>query len=95
MKYFFARWLHDFMDEPTSFYSEIDEHRYEVRKIEIYRDGRFGIATQEFQYGETELGDQAIPSLAEINEDPKFEAHEISREEFEQEWLHYLPLRAS
>jgi hypothetical protein len=33
-------WHHEFIDEPTWLYSELDENRYEVRKVEVFKDGQ-------------------------------------------------------
>ena len=33
MKYIKVRWIHDFEDDPILIYSELDENRFETRKI--------------------------------------------------------------
>ena len=45
MEYIKVYWMHDFIDEPIILYSELDEKRFEVRKIEIYRNNRIAYAT--------------------------------------------------
>ncbi|MBE7730493.1 hypothetical protein F1542_12150 [Komagataeibacter sp. FXV3] len=69
----------------------MDDDRYECRKIEIYGDGRFGIADETRPAGETWLADVKIPPLSEINKDEQFEATEISRTEFKKIWNGYSP----
>lgn len=36
MKYIKVIWMHSFDDEPTELYSEIDDERYETRKVEFF-----------------------------------------------------------
>jgi hypothetical protein len=39
MQYLWIKYLHDEEDEPTDVYSELDENRREVRKVEFFRHG--------------------------------------------------------
>jgi predicted 3-demethylubiquinone-9 3-methyltransferase (glyoxalase superfamily) len=78
-------WHHDHADEPVALYSEIDSG-FEVRKIEVYRDGRHGYADRSRSMGTTVLGETVMPALDEINEDPEFSAAAITAEEFERVW---------
>jgi hypothetical protein len=76
-------------------YSELDEDRYEVRKIEIYRDNRIGYADIDSQFNETELGEEPVPEIEEINKELEFFAIQISSKEFEMVWedlvsIHYI-----
>ena len=45
MTYFKGKWKHSFEEEPVWFYSELDEERWEVRKVEIHGDGRKNFAS--------------------------------------------------
>ena len=45
MKYIKVRWLHDFDTDPIELYSETDKNNMELRKIEIYKDLSFGMAS--------------------------------------------------
>ena len=91
MEYFTVYWFHSFDDEePRIFYSEIGDDRYEVRKIEVYDDGSFGMAGSDFSFGGTELGEKPVPSLEEINGDTQFKADAITPGEFEALWVKYL-----
>lgn len=86
MTYPLVRWMHTFEDEPSVLYSELDEHRMERRKIEIFPDGRWGYADDEEEVGGSRLGEAPTPSVEQINADPEFEADEIGRDEFERLW---------
>jgi len=90
MEYFTAYWYHTAgNEEPRTFYSEIDNNRFETRKIEIYEDGSFGMAGDDFSFGGTELGDMSVPPIEEIDGDTEFSASIISAEEFEAVWAKY------
>ena len=39
MQYVLVEWEHDLEDEPYRIYSELDEARMEVRKMEFFRNG--------------------------------------------------------
>lgn len=68
-------------------FSEIDNHRYEVRKIEVYKDGIVRKCDEKMINSKIELGDVAFPeNLDEINQDEQFHAQYISKKEFESIW---------
>jgi hypothetical protein len=93
MKYIVCDWKHDDPGFPIRIYSELDEERYETRKIEIFPDGRVGYADLEkVDNGDTGLSEKPLPSIEEINADPVFDAKEISKEEFEQVWCKYVEM---
>ncbi|WP_232457234.1 DUF6881 domain-containing protein [Burkholderia ubonensis] len=85
-----ALWKHAFETEPIRLVSALDHARYEVRKLEFFRDGRVGFANETRSSLGTELGTVPVPSLVEINADPEFEAKEISMETFEALWSRYF-----
>jgi hypothetical protein len=85
MRYIFVRWLHEYAEEPLHLYSELDDDRYETRKVEIFRGGRVGLAGPNVRRGWSNLGDKAIPELEEIASS-EFVPQEISRDEFEAIW---------
>lgn len=78
-------WHHDHPGEPVDLYSEIDSG-FEVRKVEVYRDGRLDYADRSRSTGTTTLAEKVMPGVQEINEDPEFSAADITAEEFEQVW---------
>jgi hypothetical protein len=84
--YIRVRWLHDFRDEPIELWSELDQLRLEIRKLEIFRDGTIGYASATETAQGTQLGSIPVPPLKEIAMDPQFVPEEISQDEFEREW---------
>lgn len=86
MTYLRVGWKHQDPDDPVILYSELDADRGEVRKVEVFRNGRCGYASAEGSSDRTELGKVPVPELSEIAKDPHFEPVEISREEFEAVW---------
>jgi hypothetical protein len=85
--YIRARWLHDRPDFPIDIWSELDAGRFETRKLEYFRDGRVGYASADGQVGDSWLGIEPFPPLAEILANPEFISEEVSKEAFEQRWL--------
>jgi len=90
MEYIKVAWIHDFDDEPILLYSELDDGRNEIRKIEVYRDDSFGIASKDFEFGGTLLGLEPVPSIDEIKDDAQFVPYLIDGDEFEDIWLKYV-----
>ena len=86
MNYIRVGWKHQHINEPVILYSELDDNRFEVRKIEVFRSGQRGYASAEGSSGQTRLGIVAVPDLSEIAKGPQFEPVEITREEFEATW---------
>ncbi|WP_261644306.1 DUF6881 domain-containing protein [Erwinia mallotivora] len=86
VKYIKAKWFHDEKDYPVEIYSEVDNERYELRKVEIFRDGNAGYADEKRNSGNTLLGESPMPRLNEINSDNEFSAQEISLDDFESIW---------
>ncbi|MDW4910815.1 hypothetical protein RB628_37240 [Streptomyces sp. ADMS] len=86
MKYLKVVWHHDFPGEPVTLFSEIDEERYEVRKVEVYRDGRHEFASEVTSTGATMLGEIETPSIEELAEQEEFTPTEIDHQEFETVW---------
>jgi hypothetical protein len=86
MTYLKVKWNHAFPDDPIWLYSELDESRWEVRKVEIFADGRMGYADKSGDAEGTGLGEEPIPELEDIAADPQFEPSAISAVEFENVW---------
>ena len=72
---------------PILLYSELDDERWEVRKVEVFSDGSFGYANRATSRGTTFLGLEPIPTLSEIAANPEFEPVAITKDEFEAIWL--------
>ena len=86
MQYLKVDWLHDFLDEPICIYSEIDDERYELRKIEKFRNGHLGFASENIQTGTTFLSEAIFPENEEIALDTQFQICVIYQIEFEELW---------
>jgi hypothetical protein len=77
-----VHWKHGNAEDPITLYSELDEERWEVRKVEVFADGRIGYANERGSFGMTSLGDQPVPALEVIADNPEFDPVEITRAEF-------------
>jgi hypothetical protein len=66
MRYQKVLWHHELADEPVVLYSEIDAG-FEVRKVEVYRDGRLDYADGSASTGTTGLGQVLTPAVGELN----------------------------
>ena len=86
MRYLAVQWHHNLADEPIRIYSEIDDGRWEQRKVEVYANGTHDWAEAEESTGATRLSTEVLPTLEEIADDPQFAPREISRDEFEAVW---------
>jgi hypothetical protein len=92
LKYLKVAWLHNFPDEPIIIYSEVDDNKNEVRKLELFRDGKIGYAFNDIEYGGSRLSECPLPELEEIASDPQFNPVEITKEEFEKVWTEKVNL---
>ena len=86
MTYLKVKWIHTDLDYPVLIYSELDHERWELRKVEIFPDGRMLYADPDVEFEETGLGTMPLPSLEKIAANPKFEPEVISKAEFEKVW---------
>jgi hypothetical protein len=64
----------------------LDSDRFELRKVEIWADGRAGYAGPNCEYGGTRLGLEPVPTFEEIAADPEFKPVEVTQAEFEAIW---------
>ncbi len=87
MDYIKVSWKQDNPHTPVLLYSEMDDERWEVRKVEVFPDGSFGYADRSTSRGTTFLGLEPIPTLSEIAAIPEFEPVAITKDEFEAMWL--------
>jgi len=84
--YLRVEWKHIHADDPVMLYSELDEDRWEVRKVEVFADGRMTYAGGTGSSGHTRLGEVQVPSVDEIAKNAGLTPVAISREEFETSW---------
>jgi hypothetical protein len=82
-----VHWDHGFADEPVELFSELGEDRYEVRKVDVYRDGRADWADAGRETDAIGLAEVPFPGLGEINAQPEFHAEVITAAEFEAAWV--------
>src|SRR5688572_29678954 len=85
----------DVLLRPVRIYSEIDEMRNEIRKVEIYEPGAVGLVSDEIEYCEEPkryigLADQPIPPISDGSNDKELQAYTISKDEFEAIWNVYI-----
>ncbi|WP_067468308.1 DUF6881 domain-containing protein [Nocardia amamiensis] len=90
MWYLKAQWHHNFTDEPVEMFSEIGDDGFEVRKVEIFSDGRMDWADAGRGTGTTTLSRMPIPMVDEINEQVEYSALAVDAREFETVWLRAL-----
>ena len=88
--YIVVLWKHDHPNEPVELWGELDETRFEVRKIELWLDGRAGFADQHHSAEGTRLGTEAVPLIQAINAQREFDANETDQFSFEQVWRRVL-----
>lgn len=86
MMYVHSKALDDPSTDPLDYYVEFDALRNEIRKVEIYPDGRFGYATQGKHTWGTELGLLPAPPFVEIQKIKGLESRLITAQEFETIW---------
>ncbi len=84
--YIYSKWKQAAAGYPVEFYSELDQRRYETRKIEIFADGKIGHANQAVSVSGTRLGIIPVPPLAELKQLHEFVTEEISATVFEAKW---------
>jgi hypothetical protein len=87
MSYIEVLWHHESSDYPVRLVSELDDDRWELRKLEFYRDGRMGWACGSDSMLGTELSLEAIPSVEVIGRDREFSSRVIEGEDFERLWV--------
>ena len=85
MKYLKVIWMHDSSEDPIEYYSEIDSERWEHRKIEVFKDG--SVAYSSDTVNSSELSEERIPEIEQIELDSQFQPSEISAEDFEAIWI--------
>jgi hypothetical protein len=90
MRYIEVRWTHNIPDGPFVIYAELDEERWEQRKIELFKDGRTGHADRTEEVGGSMLGLEPWPDLAMLGSEPEFEIAEISKDDFEMRWANRI-----
>ena len=86
MTYLKVSWNHSKPTYPVVFYSELDENRWEVRKVEVFANGRYKRAGANNPNNMNELGEVPTPTLEQIASDAQFSPLEITKEQFQLMW---------
>jgi hypothetical protein len=86
MSFLVVQWHHTNPEDPIWLYSELDNQRREIRKVEVFADGLHDWAEGARSTGAAQLSTQPAPPFEEIALQPEFTPREISREEFEAVW---------
>ncbi|MFQ6333281.1 DUF6881 domain-containing protein [Methylophilus sp. 3sh_L] len=94
MEYIDVKWIHQDSKYPVRLVSELDESRYEIRKLEFFSRGEVGFASAGLHSDTTELGTAPVPPLDEINSSSEFLGAVISQLEFEKLWSAHGPKNA-
>jgi len=83
-------WHHLNEDDPIRLVSELNDDRYETRKMEIFSNNRVGFADLLAHSIETRLGEAPVPPLQELNDKSEFSARVITAQEFEELWNSFV-----
>jgi len=86
MKYLHVKWRHDLPHQPTDIYTELDDDRWETRKVEVFADGRIQYADGVDSTGKTDLGELPSPTLRERRPSDVLTTTEIDETTFEHMW---------
>ncbi|MEL7570796.1 MAG: HYD1 signature containing ADP-ribosyltransferase family protein [Eubacteriaceae bacterium] len=62
------------------------EQRNELRKIELFKNGKAGYASENVEFGGSGLSKFPLPEIEEIAQDSQFNPIRITKEEFETVW---------
>ncbi|WP_226646126.1 DUF6881 domain-containing protein [Microbulbifer variabilis] len=84
--YIYSKWHNSPENCPVEFYSELNSDRFETRKVEIFKDGSLGFASQKASSKTTRLGIAAVPPIAEIANQAEFDIKTITPQQFEAKW---------
>jgi hypothetical protein len=87
MKYLKVDWHHENQSDPTRMYIEIDDARWERRKVEMFADGRMTYASPSSATGDSMLGLMEVPSIDDIRAIGEFDAVYIEQAEFMAMWF--------
>ncbi len=86
--YIAVEWIHEVPaeeTEPVMLYSELDDDRWETRKVEVWADGSTGWADADHSIN-SGLGEARTPSIDDIAALGPFRPREITAAEFEDVW---------
>jgi hypothetical protein len=88
-------WHHDFPEDPVELYSEVGDDGYEIRKVQVFGDGRLEFADETRETEMTGLSEAPIGPVSDIARQEEFSPSVIGRQEFEEKWQQALAFRSS
>jgi hypothetical protein len=86
MEYQRVEWDNDNPDMPVDIYSELDDDRWEVRKVEVFADGRTQYSDGVDSTGRTGLSEVPMPPVDEIAPQQVLTPSVIDQDTFEDMW---------
>ena len=86
MEYLHVQWRSDLPHQPTDIYTELDDDRWETRKVEVFADGRIQYADGTDSTGKTDLGELPSPPLSERRHIDGLTTTVIDKATFEHMW---------
>ena len=93
MRYSQLIWTHSSSTEPVEILSEYDKDGWELRKVEVFADGRLGYASDSKSGGGSELALIPSPPEEEVNNLPEFQVLEMTKVQFEAAWENAIQAR--
>jgi hypothetical protein len=82
-RYIRCRWMSENREGLRMTFSELDGERWEVRRVEVFLDGRVSCADVHGSYGTTELAKNPIGEPEATVDNQEYEIAELTRAEFE------------
>lgn len=86
MEYIKIQWHNDEPDYPKWLFSELNDERFETRKIEVFADGRHSFANADIEQGGVRLSTRPLPPNENIDAQPEFSLSVIGLVAFEAVW---------
>src|SRR2546429_8879452 len=96
MEYQYQRteWRHENPNNPVDIYSELDEDRWEVRKVEVFADGRMWYSDGVDTVGRTGLSEVQLPPVGSEPPGSPLTTSVLDRDTFEEMWERAVRLGA-
>lgn len=91
ISYIHVIWLAAFADDVQEFYDELDEARWSVRCVRVYRDRSYVRFDWHHPYWRDVMPEAPIENPDVINQDSQFRARAITKAEFEVVWAAATP----
>lgn len=86
MSYLKIDWQHSLSEYPREIHIELDDERFELRKVEVFSDGRLQFAPHEFEQGGTVLAVYRVAQIEDLQREGQFTTTVITKAEFESIW---------